>query len=1136
MTAGVPWSVNAVEPETWAAARDAARRAGLSVGEWLEQSIRDLAAEERRLRRPQREQRYPERDRDDREDIEQRLDDIAEQLNHLIDHQPRRARAESRPEPRTERADPALAAAVASLNGRVEALMHDIDAADRRVPAQVEAAIQRLDTRLEALVADGRAQAPGVPPGIEHKLDELAQAIDQINRRIAREGASAASISDLDNAIAEITARQSVLDGGARAPQFPRRQLEAPTKPDAQLLDAFANIERRIDKLGERIESISRNGGSPAIAEIAGRLDDLRRTAARQPDLSGLERQLRSLQADLQRAPAAAADLSGIERQLKVLAQDMQRGSGVAPDLSGLERQLKVMADEMQQMRRSGMQSPALDDLRGQIGDLAQILAELAPRRSIEALEQAVEHLAQRVDRAARAEPRQDYAEVAGALAEIRAALSEVRPAESFRAVEADLRELSHKLDLLHDRGADAASVARIQAEIGDIRGMLASALPTDVLKALVDQIEVLVQKFESSPGTPAGPADTQVMNALSALDRRIDALGERIEAVGRSAAGPAITEIAGRLDELQRALAGMSRAAPAGFETMMRGLLDKLDAAEARLSNLDTIERSLNDLFAQFEETRASAIEIAERAARSAIREAAATLVPPRASQAAPEPVHPRPEPEPRVAPAREPPPEPARPVVRAEPPVVARETPRAEAARVEPTRVDPRPAEPTPPAVTSDLPPDFPLEPGSGAPRSRMASAGERVAQSEAALGYVAPKPAEGAPRAADFIAAARRAAQQAAAEKAAETPQSRAMGVVMDFGASIGRSRRSLLLGLLAILLVVVGTIRYGDVLLPGLFSSEQPEAVAPSPPPAAAPEPEPADPVPPTAPIPGRSALPADPALAAIPPAGILGPGPTIPLSLPQAEPREVTGSVLPPAPKPAAVAFLPKDLPAAIGPAALRTAALGGDPAAGYEIAARYFDGRGIEANATEALRWFELARAAGSPPAAFRLGNMYEKGQGIAKNLAEARRYYLLAAEGGHIKAMHNLAVLHAEGMDGKPDFKSAARWFRMAADRGLRDSQYNLGVLFARGLGVDANLAESYRWFALAAIQGDTDAAKKRDDVVKRLDAQTLVAAKLAVETWKPIPIDAAANNVQLKPEWQKAEPAPARKRSVKN
>ncbi len=45
MTASVPWSVNAVEPDTWATAREAARRSGVSVGEWLEAAIRETAGE-----------------------------------------------------------------------------------------------------------------------------------------------------------------------------------------------------------------------------------------------------------------------------------------------------------------------------------------------------------------------------------------------------------------------------------------------------------------------------------------------------------------------------------------------------------------------------------------------------------------------------------------------------------------------------------------------------------------------------------------------------------------------------------------------------------------------------------------------------------------------------------------------------------------------------------------------------------------------------------------------------------------------------------------------------------------------------------------------------------------------------------
>src|SRR5262249_36697802 len=68
-------------------------------------------------------------------------------------------------------------------------------------------------------------------------------------------------------------------------------------------------------------------------------------------------------------------------------------------------------------------------------------------------------------------------------------------------------------------------------------------------------------------------------------------------------------------------------------------------------------------------------------------------------------------------------------------------------------------------------------------------------------------------------------------------------------------------------------------------------------------------------------------------------------------------------------------------------------------------------------------------------------------------------------------------------------------------------DSQYNLGILYARGIGVEQNLAESYKWFALAAQQGDQDSARKRDDVGARLDSQSLVAAKLAAQTFTVAP-----------------------------
>ena len=185
------------------------------------------------------------------------------------------------------------------------------------------------------------------------------------------------------------------------------------------------------------------------------------------------------------------------------------------------------------------------------------------------------------------------------------------------------------------------------------------------------------------------------------------------------------------------------------------------------------------------------------------------------------------------------------------------------------------------------------------------------------------------------------------------------------------------------------------------------------------------------------------------------------------------------------------------------PNSLVAAAEKGIPEAAYELGSRYLEGRGVGLSVREAAQWYERAAQAGYAPAQFRLGSMYEKGNGVARDLLKAKTYYEQAASQGNAKAMHNLAVIHAEGIEGKPDYKGAAVWFLRGAEYGIVDSQYNLAILYARGLGVETNLAESYKWFALAADGGDKDAAKKREDVAARLDGPTLATAKLAAQTF---------------------------------
>ncbi|HEY0300339.1 MAG TPA: hypothetical protein VGC36_03355, partial [Rhizomicrobium sp.] len=385
--------------------------------------------------------------------------------------------------------------------------------------------------------------------------------------------------------------------------------------------------------------------------------------------------------------------------------------------------------------------------------------------------------------------------------------------------------------------------------------------------------------------------------------------------------------------------------------------------------------------------------------------------------------------------------------------------------------------------------------------------------------------------------FIAAARRAAQAAIDTAKPRAPHPEAIDLGMDpefddserptWRMSVMKRVKSLFIAA-SIVAIVIGLVQItGNVFNIGAPKEQNAGSLAPAPgseadtddkssaagDTAVTPNRPPVPLSPPT--LPGMTPPAGDNAPAANPPPSLTSPQQPSLLSPPAAN-ADITGSIdrntirqnparppAPPAPTPAKPET--EKLPITLGGARLRSAAAGGDPAAAYEVATRFAEGRGLPIDAEEAARWYERAAGKGLAPAQFRYASLLEKGIGVKKNLGQARKLYLAAASQGHAKAMHNLAVLYAEGIDGKPDYATAALWFRKAAQHGIADSQYNLGVLCARGLGTDKNLAEAYKWFALAASQGDRDAAKKRDDVATHLDADELGSARDSAKSFVP-------------------------------
>jgi localization factor PodJL len=1019
MKFGVPWRVKGIRPDARETAREAARRAGMSVGEWLNTVILDSADEEG-IRPSRRGYADEEADEDELFGVHERLDELTRQLQQL-----------NRPPAPARQAPPPY---MHTAHGP-EAYAPPPRASDRAPDRDhLAEAIARLDRRLDEMASSMRA-APAFIPAPEARASAPADAWP----------------GGIDQAIAEIAARQQALDAD------PNAAVVAPQRP-----------------------------------------------AALQP----------------QPQPQAHA------------------APPPAQNLSGLEQHLRHITSQIESLRQQPQLQEGITALRQALGEIARTLMDAMPRRAIEALEGEVRALAGRLDSSRHAGvDASTLATVEKGLAEVRDSLRTLTPAENLDGFREAVRNLAQKVDQLGASGPDANAYQQLEAAIAALRGIVSHVASNEALAHLAGEVHALTAKVDQ---VASAAGSVPHSNALEMLEQRVAHIADALESRAQNGGSvPPQLEavIKGLSDKIERIQ--LSRGDDVAFvnlEDRIVKLVEKLDASGARFSQLEAIERGLADLLVHIEGQRAAGS--APGAAHDGLQrdlmrtqtsleavhgtlghvvDRLATLesdmrgnsrAQPQMPQAAQLQPPSRPAPPPAPAPEQSPP---------------SRATAAAQAAAAM-ARANPKVARAP---IDPNLPPDQPLEPGSNANRGRItASPADRIAASEAALGRAKPPVIPDPAGKSNFIAAARRAAKAAASDpspadlRAAATQQE---PPEQKDGKTFTQRVRSLFVGA-SVILLVGGGLRLASNLIE---SNETPSTAEVASAPSA-----------PQAETMTREARPVR--SVEIPPAA------------PQANsnPAEITGSLQTPAPQPQALPpslSLPTlpgtrpapradKLPGTIGGSALRTAAAA-NAAAQYEVGVRYAEGRGVAANSAEAARWLELAARHGLAMAQFRLAGLYEKGIGVKKDIETARRLYKAAAEQGNAKAMHNLAVLYAEGAAVKPDYRTAAQWFRMAADHGLPDSQYNLAILYARGIGVDQNLTESYKWFTLAADQGDEDAAKKRDDVAKRLDPAALATARLAAQTFVAQPQPETATNVKAPVGgWDAAssttaDPAPAAK-----
>jgi localization factor PodJL len=925
----------------------------------------------------------------------------------------------------------------------------------------------------------------------------------------------------VEQAVAEITARQRTLDGEPAGLSFGERQPLAPSALPEEQSAARDEPPR------------SRKASTPDV------------------DLSGLEQQLRQITARIEALRPSKELETAIDGLRTDLAEIGRSLTEALPRraVESLEIEIKALGQRIDHSRATGADGTALAGLERGLAEVRETLQKLTPAESLVGFEEAVKGLAKKVDAIVVKEDPTALHQLEATIGALRGIVAHVASDAALAKVAEEVRGLAAKIDGLASSGPTLSVIEnRINSLAAAVKASneAGHAVPRELEKLLAGLIEKLewVQLTQTDHTALAHLEDR-----IAALVKRLDASDSRLGQLEGIERG--LADLLVHIDQLRGTKAegeGVARKPPvvAAIEQEVARTQDSLEAVQG------TVEHVVDRLAMLESDIRGDRVK---------------------AGPAEPPPPAPKPKPTLVAPPEQEPmaaavgdvfsPAAPARPAApESEPASPSR---RLAIARMP---IDP------------NLPPDHPLEPGSAAGRSRnQPSAAARIAASEAAVGSkppVIPDPGGGK---SDFIAAARRAAKAAALLEPPAKAAAQGAAAVPVPAKKMSERMRTLIVAA-AVVVIVIGGFRIVSRLFedgggtPAPMQSTPPRLPAePSrshiEPPQVQTEPAPAQPPLELQPKPLESASPpADavpernpanpPASIPLPPAGTSEP-PRAGLMLPPGwmsdtasgkgpdrrfpsddggwpaallgaspdkaaggaatapAPRwsapDITGS-LPraAAPRPATTAPAPaiaagETLPAAIGALALRAAALAGDPAAAYEVGVRFAEGRVVPQNYEEAVRWLDRAARKGLAPAQFRVGSLYEKGLGVKKDLVVARDFYRAAADQGHGKAMHNLAVLYAEGTDGAADYRTAAYWFQKAADHGITDSQYNLAVLYARGIGVEQNLAESFKWFFLAAKEGDQDAAAKCRDVAARLDEQALSAARIEVETWKPLP-----------------------------
>ncbi len=537
MKPGIPWSVKGIEPDTREAAKDAAGRSGMTLGEWLNSKILDSADEPGSAPAVRSQRAAP-----SRAESSIRLEDIAEQLSRIARREQNTAPASYGAENRYEDEE------------NLTKILNRIESNERQTVEAFTAVNERL-----AVLSRQVLQTAKMPTISKPEEPAAFKSLETAMRNI---------VEHIE--ISERRTRDSLKTMQDRMAEMAQRATSSTSEQVLQSAPAFTSLESRLNELAgrvERNENKSDAGLSNILREELAQLADRIETVRESAEVLASKAQTAAVQ-------TSQAELREIEQRiLKLLKEAQTAFSGQGGNNSA----------EMQRLRSEvGLLNQRIDSAR----------TDTASQRDINALRVALEQLSTRVAQGPDMRP---LADMDKRLVDISQRLEQsqqsARSNPQLGELERRMAELDHRLnDALQAQGDGQAQLALEQkiSEVADRVGQTEHQLGhletiERAINQLFDSVEQNRDWAKDVAEDAANRMADRLMNAPGAAplvpgsSPELQALEEGLQAVRESAIGAdkrnqetlravhdTLEQIVSKLAELETAAVGQQVAAAA--------------------------------------------------------------------------------------------------------------------------------------------------------------------------------------------------------------------------------------------------------------------------------------------------------------------------------------------------------------------------------------------------------------------------------------------------------------------------------------------------------------------------------------------------------------------------------------------